>query len=703
MKKVITLFLIATICFSSTACSGSDGDNSKTATDDSAASTSTEYKYEFRELAEPEYIKPAEEFSGGTGTAEDPYQIADEAELSLMSEKLNNDESRNDYSSCYYVLTDDISLNDTENYQNWSEEGPQYSWKPISKGAYNFTGTFDGNGHTVSGIYININIEDENAIDSKVGLFGSVEGTVKNLNIDKSYICASGYTGKIGGICGEAYNENAHLSNCKSAVNIDTYDAYCGGIVGLSTGSVKISDCVFSGEINQVKDNANNIIGGILGNGSAQIENCENKGTISSNATDAEHIGGIAGRLSEGSIKECKNTGKVLGGTDANEEGIGVSAGGIVGSLYISNIGGESASKGITVNNCENLGEVSGAYHTAGIAAELSNDKSENAITVSGCKNSGKVSGSEKISGIISLINSEGADINIENCENNTEISGNEAGGIIREIFGVKGKLSINGCTNSANITSEGLYCAGIVTYVTLSKDTDIKINLEKCTNNGKIVTSECGGGIIGFSDNSTALSSTENTEFSLKGCINNGDVYTSSSNAFIGGIAGNLGLAEVKTTLTDCANTGLLEFEDNAPDDETTNAQADERFQLTRMCGGIIGRVGSGLVLVADSSKGNDENVNKDDAYIQIADCYSNGKFVVPDEEKYLNADGTPIYTNVIGGIIGCCTGETEFSLNVTDCGYCNVERGMGEEFFKNVGTEMSENDIQAKINTLK
>lgn len=118
MKKIITLFLIATICFSSTACSGSDGDNSKTATDDSAASTSAEYKYEFRELAEPEYIKPAEEFSGGTGTAEDPYQIADEAELSLMSERLNNDESRNDYSNCYYVLTDDISLNDTENYQN---------------------------------------------------------------------------------------------------------------------------------------------------------------------------------------------------------------------------------------------------------------------------------------------------------------------------------------------------------------------------------------------------------------------------------------------------------------------------------------------------------------------------------------------------------------------------------------------------------
>lgn len=703
MKKIITLFLIATICFSVTACSGSDGDNSKTATDDSATSTSTEYKYEFRELAEPEYIKPAENFSGGTGSAEDPYQIATAEELSLLSEKLNSKESINDYSSCYYILTDDISLNNTENYQNWSEEGPQYSWNPISRGANNFTGTFDGNGHTVSGMYINTNLDDESAIDKKIGLFGSVEGTVKNLNVDKSYICVSGYIGEIGGICGDAHGEKVRLSNLKSAVNIDAYDAYCGGIVGYSTSPIKISDCEFSGKINQVKDNTSNEIGGILGHGSAQIESCENKGTISSDAKDADHIGGIAGSLSEGSITECKNTGKVLGGIDANEEGIGVSAGGIAGSLRISNIGGESASKGITVNNCENLGEVFGAYHTAGIAAELSNDKSKNAITVSGCKNSGKVSGLKKISGIISLVNSEGADINIENCENNAEISGDEAGGIIREVFGVEGNLSIKSCTNSANITSEGLYSAGIVSYITLSKDTDIKINLEKCTNNGKIVTSSCGGGIIGFSDNTTALSTADSTEMSIKGCINNGDVYTSSSNAYIGGVAGNIGLAGVKTVLTDCANTGSLEFKDTAPDDKTKNAQADERFQLTRMCGGIIGRAGFGLVLVADSSKGNDEEINKDNAYIHISNCYSNGKFIVPDEEKYLNDDGTPIYTNVIGGIIGSCTGESEFSVNVTDCGYCNTKRGMGEDSFKNVGTEMSENDIQAKINSLQ
>lgn len=697
-KKILTLFLIVVICFSITACSGSNGNNSKIATTDTVAG----YKYEFRELAEPEYIKPAEKFSGGTGTAEDPYQIANEAELSLMSEKLNSDESRSDYSSCYYILTGDILLNDTEDFQKWVEEGPQYSWKPISKGAYHFTGTFDGNGHTVSGMYININIEDENAIDNKVGLFGSIEGTVKNLNVDNSYICASGYIGKIGGICGAVNSENAQLINCTSSVNIDVYDAYCGGFVGYSTRTFNVSDCDFSGEINQVKDNTTNIIGGILGYGNAEIENSQNNGTIKTNATSVEYIGGIVGSLSEGSISDCKNNGKVLTDISASKEKIGVSAGGIAGSLNISNIGGEFASKGITVNNCENLGEVSGAHHTAGIVAILSNDKSENSITVSGCKNSGKVSGLEKISGIISLVNSEGSGINIENCENNAEISGNEAGGIIREVFGIKGNLSIKNCTNSANITSEGLYSAGIVSHITLSQDTDIKINLEKCTNNGKIVTSYCGGGIIGFSDNTTALSNAKSTEFFVKGCINNGDVYTSNTNAFIGGIAGNLGLAEVKTTLTYCVNTGSFEFEDVEPDDETINAEANERFQLTRMCGGIIGRAGSGLVLVADSSKGNDENINKDDAYIYISNCYSNGNFIVPDEEKYLNADGTPIYTNVIGGIIGSCTGEPEFSVNVADCGYCNTKRGMGEEFFKNVGTEMSQKDVNEKINVL-
>lgn len=712
MKKILTLLLAAAICFSATACSGSDNANSKTASgdsssastsnDDSATKASTEYKYEFRDLAKPEYIKPAKKFNGGTGTAEDPYQIANESELSLMSEKINNDESARDYSKCHYILTDDISLNDTANYQSWSKDAPKYSWKPIGTGTYNFNGTFDGNGHTISGMYINVNNDDEKSIDNKFGLFGSVEGTIKDLNVDKSYICTSGYTGKVGSICGEASGENAQIINCTSSANFDVYDADCGGILGVYPSTIKISDCEFSGEINQVKADTFNNLGGILGYGNAQIENCENNGTINSNASDADNIGGIVGSFNEGSITNCKNSGKVLGSTNANKEHLNVSAGGIAGLLSISITGGEYASKGITVNDCENLGEVSGAYHAAGIAAELSNDNSKNSITVSNCKNTGKVSGISESGGIISLVNSEGADINIENCENNADITGLEPAGIIRQVFGVSGNLSIKGCTNSADIKSEGLYSAGIVSYIILSKNTDIKINIEKCTNNGKIVTPASGGGIIGFSDNTVALSTADSTELTVKGCINNGNIYTSSTNAFIGGIAGSLGLAGVKTTLTDCANTGSLEFEDIAPDKETINAESNERFQLTKMCGGIVGRAGSGLVLVADSSKGKDENINKDNAYINLKNCYSSGKFIVPDEEKYLYSDNEPIYTNVVGGIVGSCTGEDEFSLNAVDCGYCNIERGMGEEFFKNIGTKMSESAIQTKINSL-
>lgn len=164
----------------------------------------------------------------------------------------------------------------------------------------------------------------------------------------------------------------------------------------------------------------------------------------------------------------------------------------------------------------------------------------------------------------------------------------------------------------------------------------------------------------------------------------------------------GNLGLAEIKTSLTNCVNTGTLEYADTAPDDETINAKPDESFQLTRACGGIVGRVGSGLVLAAYSSKGDDSNINKSDSYVQLTNCYNSGKFVVPAEDKYLHSDGTPIYTNVIGGIIGGCTGEKEFSVNVTDCGYSNTERGMGEKHFKNVGTKMSEKDIQTKTSSL-
>lgn len=67
----------------------------------------------------------------GCGTGEDPYQIADAAQLELPNQPLNEDDSM--YRNAYYILTADISLNDTSDFDFWAEHAPRYTWEPMDQ------------------------------------------------------------------------------------------------------------------------------------------------------------------------------------------------------------------------------------------------------------------------------------------------------------------------------------------------------------------------------------------------------------------------------------------------------------------------------------------------------------------------------------------------------------------------------------------
>lgn len=94
----------------------------------------------------------------------------------------------------YAVLQADISLNDTSDWENWGSCAPASAWTPIGSEERPFKGGFDGNSHTISGVYI------QSTADCQ-GLFGVVNfvTTVKNLNLEQSYISGTEY---VGGICG---------------------------------------------------------------------------------------------------------------------------------------------------------------------------------------------------------------------------------------------------------------------------------------------------------------------------------------------------------------------------------------------------------------------------------------------------------------------------------------------------------------------
>ena len=145
----------------------------------------------------------------GDGTEESPYQISTAAELYWFAAQVNDD-GKTDIDA---VLTADITIN--ENVLNEDGElnsGSFTQWTPIcgkeiGKFVYTkYTGTFDGGGHSISGLYYN-------GDGDYAGLFGYVgrDGRVQNVKVTDSYISNSEGAGRTGGVCG--YN-NGTITNC---------------------------------------------------------------------------------------------------------------------------------------------------------------------------------------------------------------------------------------------------------------------------------------------------------------------------------------------------------------------------------------------------------------------------------------------------------------------------------------------------------
>lgn len=303
-----------------------------------------------------------------------------------------------------YVLADDINL----------EGNANNAWKSIG----NFTGTFDGAGYKISGLYLNAG--NLGPTDQGLGLFTSVGqgGTVKNLAVEGIIDCSERQLNlPIGGIAGK--NNGGIISNCTSIVDITgSVDSNVGGIVG-SSESGTIENCRNTGSINVTCSSAGSMngIGGIVGKTSnGTIKTCENTGNVT-----VDHYctgtGGIVGYAVGGStVSNCRNSGSI----DGNES----KTGGIVGENYgavlkcyntgdvcsdgtAGGIAGRNVSEnvgsGSTVENCYNIGDVSGSGDVGGVVGHNNNSNYYNS-TVKNCYNTGKVTGTGKLGGAVGRI-----------------------------------------------------------------------------------------------------------------------------------------------------------------------------------------------------------------------------------------------------------------------------------------------------------
>lgn len=197
----------------------------------------------------------------------DFYLISTADELRLFASMVNSGQTR-----ISAKLTADIELNNTTGWENWSESNaPANSWTPI--GDY-FTGTFDGQGHTISGLYY---VNNPDYPSHYVGLFGSLEngGTVENVGVTKSYIQSSGYAGYTGGIVGLMNSGTIRNCYCTGIVRCQGYGG--GGIVGMNYGydNSTIENCYFAGRISS-EFGADEWIGPIVGGMHAEYVNLTN-------------------------------------------------------------------------------------------------------------------------------------------------------------------------------------------------------------------------------------------------------------------------------------------------------------------------------------------------------------------------------------------------------------------------------------------
>ena len=205
----------------------------------------------------------------GSGTETDPYQISTADQLKLFRDIVNGSNGQTQNRGAYAVLTADIDLNN----EPWTPIGPDRD------SAY--TGTFDGQGHTVKNLSVTVNVQP-----GRAGLFGCVkDGSIRKLTVAGSVSCTANQ-GWCGGIAGYAMDET--IENCASlcTVSCTGIDARVGGIVGL------------------VDYNSSTLI----------IRDCYNIGNITGNGnTGSSDTGGICGFYMGGKISNCYNVGEITG------------------------------------------------------------------------------------------------------------------------------------------------------------------------------------------------------------------------------------------------------------------------------------------------------------------------------------------------------------------------------------------------------
>ena len=229
--------------------------------------------------------------SSGDGSVGNPYKISSAAELAWFRNQVNSGNN-----SISAELTENIDLAEFCHAKDGTKYTEELSWTPIGNSNYQYLGTFDGKGKTISNLYIN-------ATSDNTGFFYYANyGSIKNIIFDNAKVKNTALrSGILVGDAGSCAIENIKtLANCSVDGNMST-----GGIAGYASGD--ISNCE-----NRAAVKGTRSLGGVVGSyvGAGSITSCANYGTV----TGSESIvGGMVGSFDFGTIQNSANYGDITG------------------------------------------------------------------------------------------------------------------------------------------------------------------------------------------------------------------------------------------------------------------------------------------------------------------------------------------------------------------------------------------------------
>lgn len=347
----------------------------------------------------------AKEFACGAGTKLSPYIILTAEQLAKLSFIVGSNDKA--YQGKYYKLGADIQLNEGKIIDDKGalvgDSTKLHKWTPIGNSSVAFTGIFDGDGHSVSGMFIN-------TTSTHNGLFGNSSGIVLNLLVENSWVQGGSATaGIIGNLKG-----NGSLSNSVNRASVFGTGTVTGGIIGSYESAHDKKGTVENVENQGVVTGSKNV-GGVIGTGSSiKISDARNYAEV----VGSNNVGGIAASL--GSNSELKNgsnfariTGKeytagIVGffgysycpasanyGSMQNVLNRGV----IVGTNYTAGVVGQALC--VTITESANTDSIVANKYSAGIIGHAKRSKVESVY------NKGAVFGSTNVGGIIGY-NEEG-------------------------------------------------------------------------------------------------------------------------------------------------------------------------------------------------------------------------------------------------------------------------------------------------------